>query len=121
MNAFHISFPVKDKEATQEFYTRVLGAITEKNYDTRLHMSLAGHDLTFRVDPDHITADKNWHWGINVHWEIFHDIYQNLQSHNVTFEQHPRVIDPGSPEERIKMSFYDPNGYLLEYKAQRYA
>jgi extradiol dioxygenase family protein len=120
MNAFHISFPVKDRYSTQEFYTQVLGAIMEKDCDTRLHMSLAGHDLTFRVDPAHITADKNWHWGINVHWEIFQDIYHNLQAHQVQFEQYPKVLDAGSPEERVKMSFYDPNGYLLEYKAQRY-
>jgi len=120
MDAFHISLPVREYASTRTFYCDVLGAqFDREEEDDGFTVDLHGHQITFKNRPDKVPDTDAFHWGLNVRWSFFHSLFEKLKAQRVRFEWLPEYVNVGQPDERVKMIFRDPNGYLLEFKAYR--
>jgi len=119
MNAFHLSLPVREYAATRTFYCDLLGGQFDRDEETGFTVDLHGHQITFRDAPEKVPDTDSFHFGLNVRWSFFHSLFEKLREQGVRFEWLPEYENMGQPNERVKMIFRDPNGYLLEFKAYR--
>ena len=118
-HSFHLSLPVKDYLETKNFYAEALGGTVEKETASWFNVNLYGHQLTFHVHPNKLLDNTYFHFGINVEYNLFYELFKKLQSKNTFFELLPQTQHQGQSTERVKMVFCDPNGYKLEFKAYK--
>ena len=90
MRPFHLAFPVKDLEATRNFYVNVLGCKTGRSAPSWIDFDMYGHQLSAHLAPNEPTyADTNVidgkhvparHWGVILtmpEWEALADRLKN--------------------------------------------
>ncbi|MDN5200642.1 VOC family protein [Fulvivirgaceae bacterium BMA10] len=117
-NSFHLSLAVKEYLTSKRFYGEILGGIVERETETWFNVNLYGHQVTLHEAPEKIIKNDYFHWGINLDWKDFFDLYDRLKD-STRFKLQPEIQDEGEPQERVKMIFHDPNDYLLEFKAYK--
>jgi extradiol dioxygenase family protein len=118
-SSFHLSLKVLDLDKTKTFYSDVLkGKVTYESPDGWFNIEVFGHQLTFHVDPSFdISTMGSFHWGFNLSQENFEELASIIEnSSKCSFVMKPSVLDEGTSQERRKMTFKDPSGYLIEVK-----
>ncbi len=118
--AFHLSFEVSNYSNSKIFYTKVLGGRIEVDNGKWCNINLYGHQITLHHNPQLAPRDLgDFHWGLNLNWTDFEGICSRLIAVEAPFLKVPQVQNKGSNNERVKMVFRDPDGYILEFKVLR--
>lgn len=125
---FHLAFPVRDLQATRDFYTRVLGCETGRSSDTWLDFDLFGHQIVAHLVPTTPNRQQNPvdghnvpvpHFGVVLDWAAWHRLAERLQEAGMEFVIEPYIRFAGQVGEQATMFFLDPSGNALEFKAFR--
>jgi len=120
LNSFHLSFEVANLLNSKLFYTKVMGGSIEKDTGNWCNINLFNHQITLHQNPNIAPKSKaNFHWGLNVTWPDFELICERLIAIDAPFLKTPEIQNLGQPSERVKMSFKDPSGYVIELKSYR--
>lgn len=124
---FHLAFPVNDLEATDAFYSNILGCSKGRSSDHWIDYNLFGHQVVAHLAPEDAgkgsTNDVDGHqvpvkhFGVILEWQQWHDFAEKLKSHGIEFIIKPYVRFEGQPGEQATMFFLDPSGNALEFKA----
>lgn len=115
--SFHLSFEVSDYKISQIFYTKVLGGKISVDNGKWCNIDFYGHQITLHHNPNLVPRDlSNFHWGLNMNWTDFEIVCNRLISVEAPFIKVPEVQNKGTENERVKMVFRDPDGYILEFK-----
>ena len=126
MRPFHLAFPVYNLEKTREFYTKTLGCNEGRSSDRWIDFDMYGHQVvahlvetidsveTNPVDGDDVPAS---HFGVILEMGQWIQLSKNLTSLGVQFIIEPHIRFKGEPGEQATMSFLDPCGNALEFKA----
>ena len=121
---FHLALPVKDLQATREFYVEFLGCNVGRATNTWLDIDFFGHQLTLQLAPKatiDFRADKQGvpipHFGVIVPWREWHKLKDQWMDAKVQFLIDPRTVFGGTVGEQNSMILQDPNGYAVEFKS----
>lgn len=126
--AFHLAYPVKDKEDTRHFYQTVLGCGQGREAETWIDFDFFGHQLSFHVRPEAFeTSDVTnkvdgkdvpvRHFGAVLDWNDWHNLRDRLVDAKTDFVIAPYIRFEGETGEQATMFFLDPSGNALEFKA----
>jgi extradiol dioxygenase family protein len=125
---FHLAFPVRDLQATRDFYTRVLGCRTGRSSDSWIDFDLFGHQIVAHLVPATANRQQNPvdghdvpvpHFGVVLDWATWHTLADRLQEAGMEFVIEPYIRFAGQVGEQATMFFLDPSGNALEFKAFR--
>jgi len=125
---FHLAFPVRDLQATRDFYTRVLGCRTGRSSDTWIDFDLFGHQIVAHLAPSTANRLQNPvdghdvpvpHFGVVLDWAAWHQLADRLREAGMEFVIEPYIRFAGQVGEQATMFFLDPSGNALEFKAFR--
>jgi extradiol dioxygenase family protein len=115
---FHLSFPVRDLEASMRFYVEVLGARRGRVRDDRVDVHLRGHQITLQWKPDEVIDEPGCrHFGVVLPWEEWEAEVERLPRAEV--RSGPTISFEGTPQEQGKLYLGDPDGNVIELKAYR--
>lgn len=125
---FHLAFPVRDLEATRDFYTRILECRTGRSSDNWIDFELYGHQIVAHLTTDITTPTANTvdehdvpvpHFGVILDWDTWHALAERLKQSGMEFVIEPYIRFAGEIGEQATMFFLDPSGNALEFKAFR--
>lgn len=128
MPPFHLAFPVRDLEATRDFYTRVLGCRIGRRSDSWVDFDLYGHQIVAHLVPvppghHHNAVDGHEvpvpHFGVVLDWQDWQQLAERLRESGMEFVIEPTIRFAGQVGEQATMFFLDPSGNALEFKAFR--
>ena len=119
--AFHLAYPVKDKETTRQFYRDVMGCIQGREADNWIDFDFFGHQISFHTKPEafqteepvNIVDGKNVpvrHFGAILPWQDWHDLKDRLLAAKTDFIIEPYIRFEGQTGEQATMFFTDPSG-----------
>lgn len=124
---FHLAFPVKDLQATHDFYSKLLGCKIGRTSERWIDFNFFGHQLSAHLKPEEIIAPptnevdgKNVpvrHFGAILPWSEWHLLAERLKEAQIEFVIEPYIRFEGQPGEQATMFFYDPSGNALEFKS----
>lgn len=124
---FHLAFPVKDLQATHDFYSKFLGCKIGRTSERRIDFNFFGHQLSAHLKPEETNASpanevdgKNVpvrHFGAILPWDEWHKLAERLKAAQIKFVIEPYIRFEGQPGEQATMFFYDPSGNALEFKS----
>lgn len=127
---FHVAFPVRDLQATREFYEAVLGCSVGRTDETWIDFNLYGHQITAHLCPDEAgNALSNAvdgksvpvrHWGVILEMGEWQALADRLTQNGITFIIEPYIRFKGEVGEQATLFFLDPSGNALEFKAFRH-
>ena len=127
LRPFHLAFPVKDLQRTQQFYGTILGCRLGRQSDTWIDFDFFGHQLTAHLKPNECEpVDGNAvdghtvpvrHFGVILTLEQWQALAERLQTHSIKFIIEPYTRFKGQPGEQATMFLLDPSGNALEFKA----
>ena len=122
-----MAFPVKDLEATRDFYVNVLGCKTGRSAPSWIDFDMFGHQLSAHLAPNEPTyADTNVidgkhvparHWGVILTLEEWEELSTRLKGLGTKFIIAPHIRFKGQVGEQATMFLLDPSGNVLEFKA----
>ncbi|HPF11118.1 MAG TPA: VOC family protein [Flavobacteriaceae bacterium] len=122
---FHISLPCRHIDATQKFYTKIIGATKGRKSQNWVDINLFGHQITFTKSgnfkfdyPSYIfekTVLPSFHFGVILSNDVWQDLYKKLKAEDFLYidETHFLADKPG---EHKSFFLRDPNGYIIEFK-----
>jgi hypothetical protein len=117
---FHLAFPVRDLEATKQFYVDGLGCELGRESKKALTLGLRGHQLVAHLTTQQPAGQKGIyprHFGLvftdEKDWQALVD---RAKAKGLKFYQHPRIRFPGTRIEHRTFFLEDPSGNLLEFK-----
>ena len=128
LRPFHLAFPVRDLDATRDFYTGVLGCGIGRESQRWIDFDFYGHQITAHltaatdatatnpVDGDQVPVR---HFGLVLEWTDWEELAQRLRARGTRFLVAPRVRFRGEPGEQATLFIRDPSGNALEFKAFR--
>ena len=126
---FHLAFPVRDLEATRDFYAGLLGCGEGRSADRWVDFDFFGHQISAHLSADDagsvptnpVDGDRvpTRHFGAVLPWEEWQVWADRLRSARVTFLIEPHVRFRGEVGEQATMFFCDPSGNALELKSFR--
>jgi extradiol dioxygenase family protein len=128
--AFHLAYPVKDKEKTRHFYKTVLNCAQGREAENWIDFDFFGHQLSFHVKPEafekpDVTNEVDnkkvpvRHFGAVLEWDIWHRLKDRLVEYQTEFVINPYIRFEGQTGEQATMFFLDPSGNALEFKSFR--
>ncbi|WP_034260780.1 VOC family protein [Altibacter lentus] len=124
-NRFHISLPCMHIEATEKFYTQILGASAGRKAKLWVDINLFDHQLTFTKSgkfkfdyPSYSfenTVLPSFHFGILLDDKQWNALYAKMKSENFLHIDKTSFLNG---EAGAHKSFFlrDPNGYIIEFK-----
>lgn len=84
---FHISLPCRHIDATQKFYTKIIGATKGRKSQNWVDINLFGHQITFTKSgnfkfdyPSYIfekTVLPSFHFGVILSNDVWQDLYKS--------------------------------------------
>ena len=119
---FHLSLPVDDLVAAEQFYVRVLGATIGRRDPEWVDALLWGHQITLQLQPEQVLTAQSQgkrHFGVILPWPQWQQLAQRLAHESVEFLSPPQVHHPGTPQEQAKLYLRDPAHNVIEIKAYR--
>ena len=124
---FHLAFPVKDLNATRDFFQGVLGCTIGRTSDKWIDFDFFGHQVTAHLKPEEVrVASRNAvdghgvpvaHFGAILEWDQWHELADRLKARNTEFLIEPYIRFKGQVGEQATMFFFDPSGNALEFKS----
>lgn len=124
---FHLAAPIKDKEATREFYGTLLGCTQGREAERWIDFDFFGHQVSFHLtDMDHSNEPTNSvdgkqvpvrHFGAVLRWNDWHSLADTLRKAGTEFIIEPYIRFKGEVGEQATMFFLDPSGNALEFKS----
>jgi extradiol dioxygenase family protein len=126
LSPFHLAFPVRDIQATEDFFVNYLGCQVGRQaprwidfnffgHQISAHLVHEGHEITTNeVDGDKVPAR---HFGMVLPWEDWHTLVQRLNGHRVAYLIAPKIRFEGEPGEQATFFIQDPSGNALEFKS----
>jgi hypothetical protein len=124
---FHLAFPVKDLEATKNFYVDLLGCKVGRSAPSWIDLDMYGHQLSAHLAPNEPSYNdtnpvdgKNVpsrHWGVILTMKDWEALGKKLKSAKVEFLISPYIRFKGEVGEQATMFLLDPSGNVLEFKA----
>lgn len=124
---FHLAFPVKDLEATRDFFENLLGCEIGRTSERWIDINFWGNQISA-----HLTANGDSeaptnhvdgkevpvkHFGAILGMEEWQALADKLTKHGIEFIIEPYVRFKGEVGEQATMFFLDPNGNAIEFKA----
>lgn len=131
--AFHLAFPVKDLEASRDFYGGLLGCREGRSSESWIDFDMYGHQIVAHLKPSAETGGDDDlhhnpvdghdvpvpHFGVVLPWDEWHSLADRLRAANVEFVIEPYIRFEGQVGEQATMFFFDPSGNALEFKSFR--
>jgi len=126
MIPFHLAAPIRDKEETREFYTKMLGCTAGREADRWIDFDFFGHQVSFHLCEEAENLATNMvdgkrvpvrHFGAVLPWSEWHGLRDRLVAANTDFVIEPYIRFKGEIGEQATMFFYDPSGNALEFKS----
>ncbi|MGB3183884.1 MAG: VOC family protein [Cyclobacteriaceae bacterium] len=124
---FHLAFPVKDLEATEDFYKNLIGCRIGRRSDRWIDFDFFGHQITAHLKPEELknalTNEVDGdsvpvrHFGAVLPWEDWHRLADRMKEVETEFVIQPHTRFQGEPGEQATMFFMDPSGNALEFKS----
>ncbi len=124
---FHLAFPIRDLEATRQFYVEVLGCTVGRSAERWIDFNFFGHQLSAHVKPEETQpVQANGvdgksvpvrHFGAVLEWEHWHELAEQLQAQKVRFIIEPYIRFKGEVGEQATMFFLDPSDNAIELKS----
>jgi len=124
---FHIAAPIKDKEATREFYGGLLGCPQGREAERWIDFDFFGHQVSFHLadisqsnEPTNSVDGKQVpvrHFGAVLGWDDWHSLADTLRKAGTEFVIEPYIRFKGEIGEQATMFFLDPSGNALEFKS----
>lgn len=126
--AFHLAYPVKDKETTRAFYRDVIGCEQGREAETWIDFDFFGHQVSFHVKPEsfHSREPTNSvdgkdvpvrYFGAVLEWGAWNALKERLEAIDTEFVITPYIRFKGEIGEQATMFLYDPSGNALEFKS----
>ncbi|QNJ97136.1 VOC family protein [Constantimarinum furrinae] len=124
-NRFHISLPCMHIEATEKFYTQILGAAKGRSAKNWVDINLFDHQLTFtksgkfKFDYPSYTFENtvlpSFHFGILLPDSTWNTLYKKMHAENFLYIDKTSFLT-GSKGAHKSFFLRDPNGYIIEFK-----
>lgn len=122
---FHISLPCRHIEATEKFYTQIIGASCGRKSQNWVDINLFGHQMTFSKSgtfkftyPSYSfekTVLPSFHYGIILPNENWIKLYNKMKAEDFLHIDETKFL-AGKPGEHKSFFLRDPNGYIIEFK-----
>ncbi len=129
MSIFHLAFPVKDLEATRDFYLNTLGCTKGREAPKWIDFNFYGHQISAHLRPEECQeistngvdgdAIPVRHFGIVLQWERWTALHEKLTQENYPFLLAPKIRFSGQAGEQGTFFIQDPSGNCLEFKTFR--
>lgn len=117
---FHLSFPVSDLEATDQWYVGGLGCQRGRRSHEALVLGLGGHQLVAHLEPAACSEQRGVyprHFGLVLaESDELARLEERARSRGLRFGAQPRLRYGGSPLEHRSFFLVDPSGNWLEFK-----
>ena len=122
---FHISLPCRHIEATEKFYTQIIGVSKGRKAQNWVDINLFGHQITFNKSgtfkfnyPNYVfekTVLPSFHFGIILQNEGWERLYKKMKTGDFLYIDKSKFLAAKHGEHK---SFFlkDPNGYIIEFK-----
>lgn len=120
-HVFHLSIPVADLDACQDFYVNQLGAEVGRSTPKWIDMLLWGHQITLQHQPDQVLSIESQgsrHFGVVLPWSEWQDLADRLEGHACVVSD-PMIKHAGTEHEQAKLYLADPSNNIIEIKAYR--
>jgi uncharacterized protein len=124
---FHLAFPVKNLDATRQFYGGLLGCKMGRSAERWQDFDFFGHQLSAHLteaeiqEPPANPVDGKQvpikHFGAILEWNQWHVLADKLREHGIEFIIEPYIRFKGEVGEQATMFFLDPSGNALEFKS----
>ena len=125
---FHLAIPVANLEISRKFYRDVLNCKEGRSSDKWVDFDFFGHQFVIHQKENYkneppITNPVDGHdvpvphFGVVLTWDDWHNLADSLKKNGVQFVIEPYIRFKGKVGEQATMSFYDPEGNALEFKA----
>ena len=117
---FHLSFPVRDLDASIAFYVGRLGAVVGRRDTGWADLALFGAQLALQHRPDDVLdpMPRSRHFGATIEW-LEWDALVARWGDDIEYVEAPTVRHRGTPAEQAKLMIADPSGNHIEIKAYR--
>ena len=115
----HLSLPVADLSASENFYVDVLGARVGRRRDRWIDVWLFGAQVTLHEAPEALLpldGQGHRHFGAVLGADQWNDFRVRCEVANVTFVRPVQTDNPGAPNEQSKFMIADPSGNHIEFK-----
>lgn len=126
MIPFHLAAPIRDKEETRDFYTKMLGCTVGREAERWIDFDFFGHQVSFHICEEAENLATNTvdgksvpvrHFGAVLPWSDWHGLRDRLVAAETDFVIEPYIRFKGENGEQATMFFYDPSGNALEFKS----
>ena len=123
---FHLAFPVKNLNATKDFYKKILNCKIGRESESWVDFNLYGHQIVAhlapkecsyvnsnKVDEDQIPCS---HFGVILDWYEWEELYKKLDLLKINFLINPKIRFKNKYGEQGTFFIKDPSGNVLEFK-----
>jgi len=126
LSPFHLAFPVRDIQATEDFFVNVLGCEVGRQAPRWIDFNFFGHQISAHlvdeqaeIKTNDVDGDKVpvRHFGMVLPWENWHALVQRLNERQAEYLIAPKTRFEGEPGEQATFFIQDPSGNALEFKS----
>ncbi|MEZ4859073.1 MAG: VOC family protein [Flavobacteriaceae bacterium] len=126
---FHISLPCRHINATEKFYTQIIGATTGRKAQNWVDINLFGNQMTFtksgtfKFDYPSYSFEKtvlpSFHFGVILPNNQWKELYAKMKAEDFLYIDETQFLAE-KPGEHKSFFLRDPNGYIIEFKCFEY-
>ena len=123
---FHLAFPVKDLNATKDFYKKILNCKIGRESESWVDFNLYGHQIVAHLAPEEcIYVNSNKvdedqipcsHFGVILDWHEWEELYKKIDLLKINFLINPKIRFKNKSGEQGTFFIKDPSGNVLEFK-----
>ena len=123
---FHLAFPVKDLNATKDFYKKILNCKIGRESESWVDFNLYGHQIVAHLAPEecnYVSSNKVdedqipcSHFGVILDWHEWEELYKKLDLLKINFLINPKIRFKNKSGEQGTFFIEDPSGNVLEFK-----
>ena len=127
MVRFHLAFPVKNLEATRDFFCNILECTAGRTAERWIDFNFFGHQITAHLvnydnsfEYTNTVDDKavpTRHFGAILEWDQWQALVIRLRDFNAEFLIEPNIRFKGEVGEQATLFLKDPSGNALEFKS----
>ena len=125
-NRFHLAFPVKNLNATKDFYKKILNCKIGRESESWVDFNLYGHQIVAHLAPEecnYVSSNKVdedqipcSHFGVILDWHEWEELYKKLDLLKINFLINPKIRFKNKSGEQGTFFIEDPSGNVLEFK-----